>query len=340
MKFIDEAEIFVRAGNGGAGCKHFRREKYVPFGGPDGGNGGNGGSVIVEASTSCHTLLDFRYKPKWEAQNGKPGEGSLKDGANGEDLIIKVPLGTIVYEQDEEDAPLVDLKEAGQRFTIAKGGKGGKGNHFFKSATNRVPEQHQPGLKGESGNFRLSLKLMADVGLIGLPNAGKSTLISRISAAKPKIADYPFTTLTPNLGVVKDRSGSSFVVADIPGLIPDAHQGKGLGIQFLKHTERTKILVHLIDTSNESVKEAKEAFNAINFELKAFSESLSEVPQLVVLTKIDTHSNKELINELSTYFDSLNYDCLAISSVSGKGLKELLDKLSTKLEEQDADLAD
>ena len=233
MKFIDEATIEVQAGHGGSGCKHFRREKYVPYGGPDGGNGGNGGSVILVADENTQTLLDFRFKPKWKAENGCPGEGARRDGRAGENLLIKVPVGTQVLDV-ETDEVLADLFEKDQQYIIARGGRGGLGNTMFKSSTNRTPEYFQPGEEGEAGIYKLSLKLVADIGLIGLPNAGKSTLISRISAAKPKIADYPFTTLIPNLGVVKYGEGS-FVVADIPGLIPGAHAGKGLGIRFLKH---------------------------------------------------------------------------------------------------------
>lgn len=253
MKFIDEATIFVEAGHGGSGIKSFYREKFVPLGGPDGGNGGRGGSVVLVATSNLTTLLDFHFQPRWKATDGLKGQGSRKDGRAGDDLIIQVPVGTQVYKSagfDEKKEPILgelvcDFDQDGATLTLAQGGRGGKGNSFFKSPTNRAPEHFQPGEEGGIGEYVLSLKLVADVGLVGLPNAGKSTLISRISAARPKIADYPFTTLTPNLGVVQAKGGKSFVVADIPGLIPGAHQGKGLGIKFLKHVERTKVIAHL-----------------------------------------------------------------------------------------------
>jgi GTP-binding protein len=323
LKFIDEATIEVQAGHGGSGCKHFRREKYVPYGGPDGGNGGLGGSVILVADENIQTLLDFKYKPKWKAENGDPGQGARKDGRAGSDLIIKVPVGTQVLTPETEEL-LADLSEAGQRYVIARGGRGGLGNAAFKSATNRTPEYFQPGELGEGGTFLLSLKLVADVGLIGLPNAGKSTLISRISAAKPKIADYPFTTLIPNLGVVKLEE-RTFVVADIPGLIPDAHRGKGLGIRFLKHVERTKALVHLIDITpavNGDFSLLIDAYNSIRFELAAFSEDLASRHELVVLTKCDAVTS-EIVEGAILEFKKLNIPASAISSISGQGLDPL-----------------
>ena len=246
MQFLDEAIISIKAGHGGAGRTHFRREKFIPEGGPSGGDGGHGGSVYLVADTSKQTLLDFKFQPQWKAENGVMGGTSNKTGKSGEDIIVKVPPGTEVYNVDTGEL-IVDLTETEKPFCLARGGRGGKGNTFFKSATNRAPEHSQPGEPGDAGNFKLILKLIAHVGLIGLPNAGKSTLISTISSAKPKIADYPFTTLVPNLGVVQGSFGGSFVVADIPGLIPGASDGKGLGISFLKHIERTKILAHLIE---------------------------------------------------------------------------------------------
>jgi len=336
MKFVDEAKIEVEAGNGGAGSVHFRREKFIPEGGPDGGNGGAGGSVILVASSSVHTLLDFRFQPRWKAGNGVQGGGSGKDGKSGEDLTINLPVGTQIFRQPD-NILVTDLKADGDVFVLAKGGRGGKGNNFFKTATNRTPRHAQPGEPGEVGEFLLSLKLVADVGLIGFPNAGKSTLISRISAARPKIADYPFTTLVPNLGVAKARSGFSFVVADIPGLIPGAHEGKGLGIQFLKHIERTKILAHLIDPlqRNDEGEELtpQESYQLINTELKSFSENLSRRPQIVVLTKVDAISDKEHLEAVRKEFEQNGTPAFIISSVTGEGLPELLDTFAKAISE-------
>lgn len=331
MKFIDEAEITVTAGRGGAGSRHFRREKFVPLGGPDGGNGGRGGSVVVRADRNKHTLLDFKFKKIIEAENGVAGGGSLCDGRAGEDLIVELPIGTQIFNAETNEL-VIDLAEDNQEFTLAKGGRGGKGNAFFKTATNQAPEHAQTGEEGETGVYRLSLKLVADIGLIGFPNAGKSTLISRISNSRPKIADYPFTTLTPNLGVVGLSGGRSLVVADIPGLIPGAHEGKGLGIQFLKHIERTKILAHLIDANQidehgEPV-DAIDSYHQINQELTLFSDELARRRQIVVLTKIDTGVDEEQINDLKRRFKELGRECLAISSVSGKGIEILLENLS------------
>ena len=328
MKFIDEATIEVQAGHGGSGCKHFRREKYVPYGGPDGGNGGNGGSVILVADENTQTLLDFRFKPKWKAENGCPGEGARRDGRAGENLLIKVPVGTQVLDV-ETDEVLADLFEKDQQYIIARGGRGGLGNTMFKSSTNRTPEYFQPGEEGEAGIYKLSLKLVADIGLIGLPNAGKSTLISRISAAKPKIADYPFTTLIPNLGVVKYGEGS-FVVADIPGLIPGAHAGKGLGIRFLKHVERTKALVHLIDATpalSDEFEKILEAYNSIREELSLFSEELAQKKELVLITKCDLIT-PELEKKIKAEFKKLKISPLFISSASGTGLDKLFAEIA------------
>ncbi len=324
MKFIDEVTIEVFAGKGGKGSSHFRREKYVPFGGPDGGNGGAGGSVILIADRNKHTLLDFKFHAKWEAQSGAPGEGSCKDGRSGEDLQIHLPIGTQVLRMPSKEL-VVDLDHDQKVFTLCKGGRGGKGNNFFKTSTNQAPTHAQPGEEGESGEFLLSLKLVADVGLIGFPNAGKSTLISRISAARPKIADYPFTTLTPNLGVV-DVHGHSFVVADVPGLIPGAHQGKGLGIKFLKHIERTRVLAHLIDPNqldeNGEPLKPKIAFELINRELKSFSAELGQRPQIVVITKAET-VGREALEDTKREFESAGYQTVIISSVTGEGIDQL-----------------
>jgi GTP-binding protein len=336
MKFVDEAKIEIRAGHGGAGSAHFRRAKYVPEGGPDGGNGGAGGSVILIADRNVHTLLDFHFQPKWEAPNGEKGSGAGKDGKSGEDLTIKVPIGTEVYSQPD-NVLIADLREDQEVFIVAKGGRGGKGNIFFKSSTNRAPRHAQPGEAGQEGEFRLSLKLVADVGLIGFPNAGKSTLISRISAARPKIADYPFTTLSPNLGVAKTQSGRSLVVADIPGLIPGAHEGKGLGIQFLKHIERTKVLAHLIDPfqrdENGEEISPKKSFDLINIELRSFSELLAKKQQVVVITKADAFSDRSELNKIKKSFEADGLKCFIISSVAGEGLNELLNHLVTLLGE-------
>lgn len=342
MKFIDEVSIFVEAGHGGPGVKSFYREKYVPLGGPDGGNGGRGGSVILVADRNHSTLLDFHFRPRWKADDGAKGDGSRKDGKFGEDLVIKVPVGTQVFRclgKDEHDSPIhgelvADLDHDAAQFVLAKGGRGGKGNAFFKSATNRAPEHCQPGEPGESGEFALSLKLVADVGLIGFPNAGKSTLISRISSARPKIADYPFTTLTPNLGVVRAK-GKTFVVADIPGLIPGAHTGKGLGIKFLKHVERTRLLVHLIDPlqldENGNALDAVDSWQILTDELRFFSPELAARPQLIVLTKGDTVTDKKLIAEKTAEFKSRGLACCSISAVTGEGIDALVQCMADAL---------
>ena len=350
MKLIDEAIIQVQAGKGGAGLSHFRREALVQYGGPDGGNGGHGGSVIIRATRNKRTLLDFAFEPIWKAQDGERGGTSSCSGKAGEDRIIEVPIGTQVFKleheslsiqtaKDSEKELIVDLVEDASELTLANGGRGGKGNEFFKSATRRAPEHAQPGESGDAGYFMLSLKLMADVGLLGFPNAGKSTLISRISAAKPKIADYPFTTLEPNLGVVKAKGNFTFVVADIPGLIPGASSGKGLGIQFLKHVERTSILAHLIDVNgvdeNGEPQDIFEAFSAINEELASYDEMMSKKKQVVVLTKIDAVSKDERapITKIQKKFEKMGYKCFVISSVSGEGLEVLVEELASSIKE-------
>lgn len=317
----------MQAGKGGRGASSFRREKFVPFGGPNGGNGGRGGSIILEADTGKNTLIDFHYKPRWKAKNGGAGDTNLKDGKDADDVVLAVPVGTQII--DDETGNLVcDLDVEGQRHVLSKGGRGGKGNAHFKSATNRAPTKYQPGEEGEEGAYLLSLKLIADIGLVGFPNAGKSTLISIVSAVRPKIADYPFTTLEPNLGVVDYKGAKSFVIADIPGLIPGAHEGKGLGIKFLKHIERTKIILHLIDPNQldddgEPIN-PKDSFEMINTELASFSELLSAKQQIAVITKIDTLENREKIKRWEEDFAKLETPLFAISSVTREGLEELL----------------
>lgn len=335
MKFIDEAIIKVHAGHGGAGMAHFRREKFVPMGGPDGGNGGRGGSIILRANSQKRTLVDFQFKSHWKASSGRAGGTSCKNGRGGEDLYIDVPPGTEVI--NEETGELVtDLAEAGTEFVLCKGGRGGLGNTEFKSPTNQAPDYAQPGEEGGSGIFKLSLKLVADVGLLGFPNAGKSTLISRISSARPRIADYPFTTLQPELGVVRAKGGRSFVVADIPGIIEGAHEGKGLGIQFLKHIERTRVLAHLIDPQQIDAQgepvDPLETFRIINRELSEYSEELAKKRQVVVLTKMDTCPDPEFLARTSAAFAAEGHICLMISSVSGQGLDELIEALAGSLE--------
>jgi GTP-binding protein len=339
MKFIDEAAIEVKAGHGGPGARSFRREKFVPLGGPDGGNGGRGGSIVLKADPNVHTLLDFKFQAVWEAKGGESGSGSRKDGKAGDDVVIKLPVGTQVFSynalEKEAGELVVDLDAPEREFVLAKGGRGGKGNSFFKTSTNQAPEYAQPGEEGEAGEYLLSLKLVADVGLVGFPNAGKSTLISRISAARPKIADYPFTTLVPNLGVVQAKGGRSFVVADIPGLIPGASQGKGLGIRFLKHVERTKIIAHLLDLTQltEAGEEAnlEELFDCINAELKNFSEEVAAREQIVVLTKADAVSSQERVEHYRSVFEGRGYEVVVISSVAGQGVDTLIERLARRV---------
>lgn len=311
MKFIDSAEIFVKSGDGGKGHVSFRREKFVPKGGPDGGNGGKGGDVIFIATNDLNTLLDFHYTRKYLAENGKPGEKSNRSGRDGKDLKVKVPIGTMIYNSDTGEL-LADLTQDKQKEVIAKGGRGGLGNSNFATPTNQAPRYAQPGEPGVELNLRLELKLLADVGLVGLPNAGKSTLISVISAAKPKIADYPFTTLVPNLGVVKIDDYKSFVVADIPGLIEGASLGKGLGLQFLKHIERTRVLVFLLDINSDNI---QKDYEILCNELERYNTDLSYKPRIICISKSDTAS-EERINEISNLIiDSQYPNQLLISSV-------------------------
>ncbi len=329
-KFIDRAKIFVQGGQGGNGCVAFRREKFVPKGGPSGGSGGKGGDVVLVADRNVHTLLDFKYKRHYRAERGRHGEGNKRSGRSGKDLIVKVPVGTVV--KDAETGEVIgDLTEHGQRLMVARGGRGGRGNAEFATPTRRAPDFAEPGEPGEERWIELELKLLADVGLVGFPNAGKSTFLSRISAAKPEIADYPFTTLRPILGVTK-VGDHSFVVADIPGLIEGAHSGKGLGHEFLRHIERTKLLLHLIDLTDQT-RTPQEAFEAINRELELYSPELSKKPQIVVGTKIDALTDRSVLSELKNYFEEKGYPFFAVSAVTGEGMDELMKFVSQKLRE-------
>ena len=325
--FVDEVDIHVTAGSGGNGCLSFRREKYVPRGGPDGGDGGGGGSVYVVASSTKNTLVDFRFHPEFEARRGQHGQGSNRTGSTADDLDIAVPVGTLVYEKNPsgELDLLADLTDEGQRVLVAQGGHGGRGNSRFVSSTNRAPRRTEPGQPGEEKFLRLQLKLIADVGLVGFPNAGKSTLISRISAARPKIADYPFTTLTPNLGVVSMSDDRGFVVADVPGLIEGAHQGVGLGHQFLRHIVRTKVLVHLVDVSSASGRDPVEDFDVIREELRRFDPKVAAKPQIVAANKIDALDDPERVEALEKHVKKARLPFYRISGVTGDGVDELLE---------------
>jgi GTP-binding protein len=330
MQFVDYVKIHVKAGDGGRGCVSFRREKYVPRGGPDGGDGGRGGHVIFRATDELNTLLDLRYQRMYRAQRGQHGMGKKMHGKNGEDLIIPVPVGTVIKDADSEKL-IIDLDREEKEVIIAKGGKGGLGNAHFATPVKQAPRFAQPGEKGEEKLLVLELKLLADVGLIGLPNAGKSTLLSVISSAKPKIADYPFTTLTPILGVVKLEDFRSFVAADIPGLIEGAHKGIGLGYQFLRHVERTSILLHLIDISETSGGDPVENLEKINRELELYSPELIRKPQIVVGTKLDSAGNKEKLDRLEQYCKIKKAEFFPVSAVTGNGITKLLSFISVKL---------
>ena len=332
MQFIDQATIEVRAGKGGDGIVAFRREKYVPAGGPSGGNGGKGGSVNLIAVENLQTLLDFQYARSFKADDGKRGGPSNCTGANGEDRSIKVPCGTMVYDADTEEV-LADLIENGQSFCAAKGGKGGLGNQHFLSNRNRAPEYALPGLEGDVRNLRLELKLLAEVGIIGLPNAGKSTLIAALSSARPKIANYPFTTLVPNLGVVRKPSGDGTVFADIPGLIEGAHQGVGLGHDFLRHIERTRLLVHLVDLTAEN---PLQDFKIILEELKSYGRGLEQKPQIVVLNKIDAVQELDLENLQQEVNKIIKGQILTISAVTRVGLDELMQNVWNQLDAENS----
>ena len=327
--FIDEAEIEIKAGNGGDGAVTFRREKYVPKGGPSGGNGGKGGDVIVQAFSNLNTLLDFKYKRKYFAGDGAIGGNSLKDGKNGSDILIKVPVGTIIKDCESEKV-ISDLNENGKQVIIAKGGKGGKGNNNFATSTNQAPRYAEKGKKGESKKIILELKLIADVGIVGFPNAGKSTLISVISAAKPKIADYPFTTLEPNLGIVYYKDYQSFTVADIPGIIEGAHEGKGLGLKFLRHIERTKVLLFLIDITSENI---EKDYKVLLNELKQYSPKLAERPKLLALSKFDLIEEKMAEKILKRKFFRDNEPVILISAVKNQGIHDLLNEIWRMLTE-------
>ena len=333
MKFLDRAKIYIESGAGGNGCLSFRREKFIEHGGPNGGDGGRGGHVFAEAVENLNTLIDFRYQQHYTAKNGRPGEGSNRTGADGDDIIVKVPVGTQIFEEDEETL-IADLDTPGERVLLAKGGNGGFGNAHFKSSTNRAPRRANPGQAGELRTIWLRLKLIADFGLIGLPNAGKSTFLAAVSAAKPKIADYPFTTLHPGLGVVRLAEGESFVLADIPGLIEGAHEGAGLGDRFLGHVERCAALVHLVDGSQEDV---SGAYRTVREELDAYGEGLEDKREIVCLNKIDTLSDEEREKKLKALSRAAGAPARAISGVTGAGITPLLRDLMRIKTNQPAD---
>lgn len=322
MTFVDEVRILVKAGDGGNGCVAFRREKYVPRGGPSGGDGGRGGSVFAKATPHRNTLLHFRFNPEHKADRGRHGEGSNKAGRDGNHVTIEVPVGTVIY-NDDTGAVICDLTQPGEKVLIAKGGRGGRGNARFVSSTHQVPTEFEYGKPGEEFHLRLELKLLADVGLVGFPNAGKSTLISRLSAARPKIAAYPFTTLEPNLGVVQLEDFRTFVIADIPGLIEGAHEGHGLGVQFLRHIERTRLLAHLVDVSEFSGREPVSDFETVMSELEAFSADLLTKPMIVIATKMDAAQDSSRVESLRALAEEKDLPFFAISSVTGQGLEEL-----------------
>jgi len=319
MKFLDEAKVYIRSGDGGNGCAAFRREKFIEFGGPSGGDGGRGGDVVVEAVNGLNTLIDYRYQQHFKAERGENGMGKDRHGAGGNDAVLKVPVGTQVYEEDGETL-LADLTEIGQRVTLAKGGNGGWGNIHFKSSTNRAPRKANPGEPGEEMTIRLRLKLIADAGVIGLPNAGKSTFLSVVSAAKPKIADYPFTTLHPQLGVV-DVDGREFVLADLPGLIEGAHEGTGLGDRFLGHTERCRVLLHLVDGTGD---DPAEAYRVVRGELKAYGHGLADKPEIVALTKADALTPEAIKEQVAKLKKITKKTPLVMSSQSKQGVPEAL----------------
>ncbi len=327
--FIDEAKIQVTAGNGGHGCLSFRREKFIPKGGPDGGDGGRGGNVYFQAVDNLDTLLDFAGKHHWRAQNGQPGSGRNKSGADGQDLIIKVPPGTLIYDTDL-DLLLKDMNEVGLNVCVCRGGKGGRGNKSFATSTNQTPRETERGREGQERNIRLQLKLIADVGLVGMPNAGKSTLISRCSAARPKIADYPFTTIEPVLGIVELSGYRRFVMADIPGLIEGAHSGAGLGYKFLKHIERTAILAHILDIMPTDGSDPVENYNAIRHELEQYSKALAQKQEVIVANKTDLDPDGKIIEDLR---EKLNKEIHPISAVTGSGVNGLSELLWQKVKE-------
>ena len=335
--FVDEAKIWVKAGDGGNGCMAFRREKYVPRGGPSGGDGGNGGDVYLEANPHDNTLLRYRFNREFKADRGRHGEGSNCHGKSGVDTILSVPVGTVVFDEDSGEQ-LFDFTEPGQRYRAARGGHGGRGNQHFAKPWHQAPREHEDGQPGEERRLRLELKLLADVGLVGFPNAGKSTLISVISAARPKIAAYPFTTLEPHLGVVSadpdvpHGSGRTFVVADVPGLIEGAHEGVGLGVRFLKHIERTRLVAHLVDTSDASENDPVNEFEIIERELRAFSEEVAEKPVIVVATKLDATTDRTKLEKLEAYAKKRGLPFFAISSATSEGVQKLVRGMADALD--------
>jgi GTPase len=327
MKFLDEAKVYIRSGDGGNGCVAFRREKFIEYGGPNGGDGGNGGDVVAETVDGLNTLIDYRYQQHFMAKNGRGGMGKDRHGANGADAVLKVPVGTQIYEEDGETL-LADLTELGQRVVLAHGGNGGFGNARFKSSTNRAPRHANPGQPGTELTIRLRLKLIADAGVVGLPNAGKSTFLAAVSAAKPKIADYPFTTLHPQLGVV-DVGGREFVLADIPGLIEGAHEGVGLGDRFLGHVERCRVLLHLVDGTGE---DAGGAYKTVRAELAAYGHDLTDKPEIVALSKSDALTADEIKQQVVRLKRAAKKTPLVVSAVSGDGVAEVLRALWTVIE--------
>ena len=337
--FVDEAKILVKGGDGGNGCVAFRREKYVPRGGPSGGDGGHGGDIVIEANPNDNTLLRYRYNREFRAERGRHGEGSDCHGRSGEDTLLKVPVGTVIFDA-ESGEQLFDFTEPGQQYRAARGGRGGRGNGnpAFVRPWHQAPREHEDGRPGQERHLRLELKLLADVGLVGFPNAGKSTFISRISAARPKIAAYPFTTLEPHLGVVSadpdaaPGNGRTFVVADLPGLIEGAHEGVGLGIRFLKHVERTRLIAHLVDTSDANDHDPVRDFEIIERELAAFSPALAEKPMIVVATKLDTTTDRTRLEELRAFAAKRGLEFHAISSASGEGVVELVRAIANALD--------
>jgi GTP-binding protein len=329
--FVDEIDIFVKGGDGGAGCISFRREKFVPRGGPDGGDGGDGGSVWLEADPRLTTLLDFHYQRHYAAPRGVHGKGANRHGARGADLVLKVPAGTVISDRDSGEM-LGDLTEPGQRILGARGARGGRGNARFATSTNRAPRRADLGRPGDGRWLHLELKLLADVGVIGFPNAGKSTLVSRVSAATPKIADYPFTTLVPTLGIVRVDAERTFVIADLPGLIPGAAEGKGLGHQFLRHTERTRLLLHVLDVDPQTGRDPIEDFHAIAAELQAYDPELAGRPQIVVVNKIDLPEAATRRTAVERFCASAGLPCLAISAATGAGLDRLVHAVADRLQ--------
>ena len=332
--FVDEARITVTGGDGGNGCSSFRREKFVPKGGPDGGDGGNGGSVVLVADPEVNTLLPFRFQSIFRAERGRHGMGAQRTGRSGEDLEVRVPVGTIVIDE-EHDGEIADLARAGDRFVAARGGRGGRGNARFATSTNRAPTRHDSGMPGESHVMRLELKLLADVGLVGFPNAGKSTLLSRISAARPKIADYPFTTLSPMLGVARVSDDRALVVADIPGLIEGAHEGAGLGDRFLRHVERCRVLLHLVDPTTHG-RGVGASIDAIDGELGAYGHALATKPQILVLTKKDAIQDDAVVVEARSQARARGRELHVVSAVTGEGLDELIRAASDAVARLDA----